>query len=169
MGSSVYLAGYTTGNHSVVSSVSSQMLTRIDDDSHYDMHITEVSTAGVPTRVWAFTGNDAVKDYWSDLHKFGDGVHLAAGGRFKGNLTAPNGAMLTNPGSDANAFVVKLNVASGTVAWMRMFDAVRGTYLGGVDGDSSGNMIITYATCVVGTTPEMSWGRPTGRLASVCS
>ena len=50
LGSSVYLAGYTTGNHSVVSSVSSQMLTRIDDDSHYDMHITEVSTAGGPTR-----------------------------------------------------------------------------------------------------------------------
>ena len=52
---------------------------------------------------------------------------------------------------------------------MRHFDAVRGTRVGGVDGDSSGNMIITYATCVVGTTPELSYGRPTGRLASECT
>ena len=48
-----------------------------NDDSHYDMHVTEVSTSGVPTRVWALTGTDSVKDYWADLHKFRDGTHLA--------------------------------------------------------------------------------------------
>ena len=169
LGSSVYLAGYTTGNHSVKSSVSSKMITRIDDDEHFDMHITEVSTSGVPTRIWSFTGTDKAKDYWSDLHKFADGTHLAAGGTYKGNLTLPDGTKLVNTRSDTNAFFVKLNTASGSVAWVRHFDAVRGTRVGGVDGDSSGNMIITYATCVVGTTPELSYGRPTGRLASECT
>ena len=169
LGNSVYLAGYTTGNHSVRSSVSSEMITRVDDDSHFDMHITEVSTAGVPTRVWAFTGTDRTKDFWSDVHKFADGTHLAAGGRFGGNLTVPGVGTLVNSGSDPMAFVVKLNTASGNVAWMRSFDAPRGTTIGGVDGDAAGNMILTYGTCVVGTTPEMSYGRPTGRLASACT
>jgi len=169
LGSSVYLAGYTTGNHSVMSSVSSQMITRIDSDSHYDMHITEVSVSGEPTRIWAFSGSDATKDYWSDLHKFADGSHLAAGGRFGGNLSVPGGPTLVNTRTDPIAFFVKLNTASGNVAWVVSFDAERGTGVGGVDGDSSGNMIITYSTCVVGTTPELRYGRPTGRLASDCT
>ena len=83
------------------------------------MHITEVSIAGEPTRIWAFTGTDATKDYWSDLHKFTDGTHLAAGGTFGGNLTIPGAGVLVNPGSDAMAFVVKLNVVSGSVAWTK--------------------------------------------------
>ena len=103
-------------------------------------------------------------DYGGGMHAMVDGAHIVARGGFRQLLTLPDGtvwssAIMTNgdlrkpPGQVP--FVIKLDVSktkgvgTGTTGWAKMMDD---GYPGGlsvisVDGDASGNMIVSFTGC----------------------
>ena len=65
--------------------------------------------------------------------------------------------------------VSKLNTATGATLWAATLASTRRGYTYGVGSDSAGNVILVGEICTEGGTgPELSFGRPTGRLASLC-
>ena len=155
------------GQHVVATSASATTVTYEGDTSLYDLIISQVTSAGVPTAYWTFKGSTDMRGgsggntfLWSHgIHKFPDGVHLALSISMKGILTIPGVSgdiVLTNPlgVSEAIGVVVKFNIVTGKAAWAKMVGGTseRGGTVGAVDGDSAGNMIMHASTCVTGTT-----------------
>jgi hypothetical protein len=167
MGPNAYIAGYSKGQHVVATSASATTVTYEGDTSLYDLVISQVTSAGVPTAAWTFKGSTGMRGgsggntfVWSHgIHKFPDGVHLALSLNMKGILTIPGVSgdiVLTNPlgVSESIGVVVKFNINTGKAAWAKMVGGIseRGGTVGAVDGDSAGNMIMHASTCVAGTT-----------------
>ena len=63
---------------------------------------------------------------------------------------------------------MKLNTNTGKAVYVKTYSGARGSGVAGLDGDSDG-MYVSAMSCVEGTEPEYYYGRPTGRMASVCS
>jgi len=119
----------------------------------------------------------------SGLHRMLDNAHIAVMGGFKGNLTLPDGtewgyakaqtsaAYRTNL-ADQAPFVMKLDVSkaagigAGTTGWAKEMDGADypgGADLYSVDGDASGNMIVSLSGCASYDPTAMSYdgfGRP---------
>ena len=103
-------------------------------------------------------------DYGGGMHAMVDGAHIVARGGFRQLLTLPDGtvwssALMSNGDTRQPhgqvPFVVKLDVSkttgvgAGTTGWAKMMDD---GYPGGVsgmsvDGDASGNMIVSFTGC----------------------
>merc|ERR1719174_2380098 len=126
MGSAAYIGGYTMGIQSLQSSASTATVTRTDDDGDtMDMHLSKITSAGVPTNIWIFKGSTKSKSSFSDLHKFPDLVHLATAGYFYGTLTVPGTSgdiTLTVPTGVGSSigFVTKFNTNTGKAAWAKI-------------------------------------------------
>ena len=135
-----------------------------------------MNTIGSMTNGWLFKGSAIQKgalghgpqtnqfDYGGGMHAMVDGAHLAVRGSFRQLLTLPDGtvwssSLMSNgdtrkpPGQVP--FVVKLDVSktkgvgADTTGWAKIMDD---GYPGGVsvisvDGDASGDMIVSFTGC----------------------
>jgi hypothetical protein len=136
-----------------------------------NLYISETDSSGSMLKSWWFKGS-AIQvgqighgkqtnsiDAHSGLHKMMDNAHLAVKGGFRQLLQLPDGTSLSSA-SRLNTnwqvpFVMKLDVSKdagvgpGTTGWHKLMDD---GYPGGaevysVDGDASGNMIVSFKGC----------------------
>merc|ERR1719424_1180246 len=141
-----------------------------------NLYVAEVNTLGSMTKGWLFKGSAIqqgalghgpqtnIIDYNGGMHAMVDDAHLAVKGAFKQLLTLPDGTVWSSAkmsNNDARVatgqvpFVMKLDVSktagigAGTTGWAKMMDD---GYPGGVnvismDGDASGDMIVSFTGC----------------------
>jgi hypothetical protein len=166
MGPFAYIGGYTQGAQTLQSSISTTSVSHTDsDDTTIDLHLSKISSAGVPTAIWNFPGSVVcscytgscgmcTKNNFNQLHKFPDLVHLAFSAHFKGDLTIPGiSSTVSNPWVEVAAvgLVGKFNTDTGQAVWVKMIGdtAPGGGNAYGVDGDTSGNLYVSGKECQV--------------------
>eukprot|EP00966_Prymnesium_polylepis_P308051 7118898-Prymnesium_polylepis.1 len=109
------------------------------------------------------------------MHAMLDKAHVAVKGGFKQLLTLPDGTVWSSASranqADQVPFVMKLDVSStqgvgsGTTGWGKLMDIdhAGGATVRSVDGDTSGNMLVSYKGCAAYDSTAMStdmYGRP---------
>jgi hypothetical protein len=135
------------------------------------LYIAEVSSIGSMTKAWLFKGS-AIQigqighgqqtnsiDSHSGMHAMLDKEHIAVKGGFRQLLELPDGTLWTSAArineNDQVPFVMSLDVSSsqgvgsGTNGWAKLMDDghAGGATVLSVDGDESGDMIVTYEGC----------------------
>jgi hypothetical protein len=160
------------------------------------LYIAEVSSGGSMTKAWLFQGS-AIQvgtighgaqtnsiDASSGMHAMLDKQHIAVKGGFRQLLELPDGTLWSSVArvntKDQVPFVMSIDVTStqgvgnGTTGWAKLMDE---DYAGGasvysVDGDTSGNMIVTYKGCDdydATATSYDAYGRPVVGAAVNCT
>jgi hypothetical protein len=136
-----------------------------------NLYIAEVSADGQMTQGWHFPGSVIQEgelghgpqtnsiDAASGMHKMQDNAHIAVKGGFKGKLGFPDGSEFSIAGRantwDQVPFVMKLDVSktqgigTGTTGWAKTMDDnyPGGASINSVDGDASGDMILSMKGC----------------------
>eukprot|EP00747_Dinoflagellata_sp_TGD_P147011 gnl/TRDRNA2_/TRDRNA2_176754_c0_seq5.p1 gnl/TRDRNA2_/TRDRNA2_176754_c0~~gnl/TRDRNA2_/TRDRNA2_176754_c0_seq5.p1 ORF type:complete len:428 (-),score=66.56 gnl/TRDRNA2_/TRDRNA2_176754_c0_seq5:17-1120(-) len=135
------------------------------------LYVAEVSSSGSMTKAWLFKGS-AIQigqighgrqtnsiDAHSGLHAMLDKQHIAVKGGFRQLLELPDGTLWSSASrsntNDQVPFVMSIDVSSvqgigsGTTGWAKLMDTghAGGAVVYSVDGDASGNMIVTYEGC----------------------
>jgi len=136
-----------------------------------NLYVAEVSSSGSMTKAWLFKGS-AIQigqighgtqtnsiDAHSGLHAMLDKKHIAVKGGFRQLLKLPDGTLWSSAGrtntKDQVQFVMSIDVSktqgigTGTTGWAKLMDDghAGGASVYSVDGDTSGNMIVTYKGC----------------------
>jgi len=160
------------------------------------LYIAEVSASGSMTKAWHFKGS-AIQigqighgiqtnsiDAHSGLHAMLDKQHIAVKGGFRQLLELPDGTLWSSASRsntlDQVPFVMSIDVSStqgigsGTTGWAKLMDAnhAGGATVYSVDGDTDGNMIVTYEGCAnfnASATGTDSWGRPVQGAKEDCT
>ena len=160
-----------------------------------NLYISETNSLGSMTKSWWFKGS-AIQvgtighgtqtntiDGHSGLHKMMDKQHIAVKGGFRQLLELPDGTQWTSAGKDNTdwqvPFVMKLDVSSvngigsGTTGWAKLMDEghAGGAQVHSVDGDSGGNMIVSYKGCASFNATAIGYdgyGRPVVGAAEGC-
>jgi hypothetical protein len=135
------------------------------------LYVAEVSSSGSMTKAWLFKGS-AIQigqighgsqtnsiDAHSGLHAMLDNQHIAVKGGFRQLLELPDGTLWSSASrvntKDQVPFVMSIDVSStqgigsGTTGWAKLMDDghAGGATVYSVDGDTNGNMIVTYSGC----------------------
>mmetsp|Transcript_152943 Transcript_152943/g.284975 ORF Transcript_152943/g.284975 Transcript_152943/m.284975 type:complete len:778 (-) Transcript_152943:207-2540(-) len=135
------------------------------------LYVAEVSPSGSMTKAWLFKGS-AIQigqighgrqtnsiDAHSGLHAMLDKKHIAVKGGFRQLLELPDGTLWSSAErinkNDQVPFVMSIDVnsvqgiGSGTTGWAKLMDEdhAGGATVYSVDGDTDGNMIVTYQGC----------------------
>jgi len=136
-----------------------------------NLYIAEVSSTGSMTKAWMLKGStiqssapvhssqDIGIEMHHGLHAMRDKAHIAVGGYFKQLLELPDGTLWSSNNvlnsKDGVPFVMSIDVSStqgvgtGTTGWYKRMDDdyAGGASIWSVDGDTSGNMILSYKGC----------------------
>lgn len=135
------------------------------------LYVAEVSPSGSMTKAWLFKGS-AIQigtighgrqtnsiDAHSGMHAMLDKQHIAVKGGFRQLLELPDGTLWSSAArantNDQVPFVMSIDVSStkgigsGTTGWAKLMDDAHagGANVYSVDGDTDGNMIVTYEGC----------------------
>jgi hypothetical protein len=160
------------------------------------LYIAEVSSSGSMTKAWWFKGSafqvgqighgaqtNSI-DGGSGMHAMLDKQHIAVKGGFQQLLELPDGTEWSSLGrantNDQVPFVMSLDVSStkgvgaGTTGWAKVMDDGHdgGASVRSVDGDTNGNMIVTYKGCEGFNTSATStdmYGRPIQGATTGCT
>jgi hypothetical protein len=136
-----------------------------------NLYIAEVSSSGSMTKAWMLKGS-AIQigqighgaqtnsiDAHSGMHAMLDKAHIAVKGGFRQLLELPDGTVWSSASfantKDQVPFVMSIDVSStqgvgaGTTGWYKRMDTEHagGASIHSVDGDTSGNMILSYKGC----------------------
>jgi hypothetical protein len=181
-----------------VSPVACQTLWGQTTSDLQNLYVAEVSSSGQMTKGWHFKGT-AIQEgeighgpqtnsiaAHNGLHKMMDNAHIAVMGGFKGELLLPDGTTQWSSATRQNTkdqvpFVMKLDVSStvgfgtGTTGWAKQMvsdsENPGGATMYSVDGDASGNMIVSFKGCTSydpTATGYDAYGRPTTGAAVGC-
>eukprot|EP00931_Biecheleriopsis_adriatica_P018954 TRINITY_DN13071_c0_g1_i1.p1 TRINITY_DN13071_c0_g1~~TRINITY_DN13071_c0_g1_i1.p1 ORF type:complete len:779 (-),score=116.57 TRINITY_DN13071_c0_g1_i1:73-2409(-) len=159
------------------------------------LYVAEVSSSGSMTKAWLLKGS-AIQigqighgkqtnsiDAHSGMHAMLDKQHIAVKGGFRQLLELPDGTLWSSASrintNDQVPFVMSIDVSStqgiggGTTGWAKVMDDghAGGANVYSVDGDTDGNMIVTYEGCGgfnSSLTSSDAYGRPIQGATTDC-
>jgi len=160
------------------------------------LYVAEVSSSGSMTKAWLFKGS-AIQigqighgrqtnsiDAHTGMHAMLDNDHIAVKGGFRQLLELPDGTLWSSATrintNDQVPFVMSIDVSStqgigsGTTGWAKLMDSghAGGATVYSVDGDTTGNMIVTYEGCSgfdSAATSYDNYGRPVQGAMTGCA
>ena len=110
LGSNVYVGGYTQGTHQIKTTATggdSTAANTVADQTTMDMHITQISSAGVPGTVWRWTGSTSSKLYFQEMQGFNTNFLAIAAPVSPGTMTLHDGTVLTNSLTDDSGTLLR--------------------------------------------------------------